>query len=660
MLEPGERQLLADALRPPQGYRFDCAVSTTYTLDLLTLLTMPVAFTLYHWAASEGQSKLDPLALLDAVRRHARRIHVFCQAGRIAVPKRSQLLFGYLEGSVIEAAAPNGGVFHPKVTVLRYTADPDAVADDEDAPSPESVWYRVLCASRNLTFDRSWDTLLTLEGALDLNRVNAFARNRGLSRFVAALPEMAVRSVGEEARADIEQIADELLRVRFEKPEGFTDLAFWPIGLDHSEVWPFDTRTDRVLVVSPFVDPTFLDWMADQTDELHLVSRVEALDGLPKTSLRHCESCHTLNDSAQTLEPQIEPDDETPPESDAENTPRDDDSVEVEPSEIPLRGLHAKLFVADAGWEAKVWTGSANATAAAFERNVEFLVELTGRASRHGVRSLLREGEEDGGRDRDISFRDLLVPYRRTGTAAADDPVDQQLEKLIDQARAALVRAQLFARVKPQGGNGTSSYDLAIEATDSSPRLPSEVTLTARPISLRRENATALRDLSIRPIVTFSALSFEALTGFIAVEAVATRRGRSQTAAFVLNLPLLGAPSDRENRLLLALLSNRQRLLRYLLMLLADADLDPRQLLGESETAADSGDADAHETSFGLPLLEPLIRTLGRDPQRLRHVARLIDDIRSTEEGRRIVPAEFMAIWEPIWAASKELVDGQT
>jgi len=50
MLEPGQRQLLTEALRPPEGYRFDCAVVTTYTLDLLTLLGMLRTFTLYHWA----------------------------------------------------------------------------------------------------------------------------------------------------------------------------------------------------------------------------------------------------------------------------------------------------------------------------------------------------------------------------------------------------------------------------------------------------------------------------------------------------------------------------------------------------------------------------------------------------------------------------------
>ena len=36
MLAPNDRQLLGEALRPPEGYRFDRAVSTTFTLDLLT------------------------------------------------------------------------------------------------------------------------------------------------------------------------------------------------------------------------------------------------------------------------------------------------------------------------------------------------------------------------------------------------------------------------------------------------------------------------------------------------------------------------------------------------------------------------------------------------------------------------------------------------
>ena len=50
----------------------------------------------------------------------------------------------------------------------------------------------------------------------------------------------------------------------------------------------------------------------------------------------------------------------------------------------PARDLHAKLYVADDGWNAHLWTGSANATDAAFgeNENVEFLVQLTGKKAR--------------------------------------------------------------------------------------------------------------------------------------------------------------------------------------------------------------------------------------------------------------------------------------
>ena len=127
-----------------------------------------------------------------------------------------------------------------------------------------------------------------------------------------------------------------------------------------------------------------------------------------------------------------------------------------------------------------------------------------------------------------------------------------------------------------------------------------------------------------------------------------------------MNLPLSGAPGDRENRLLLALLNNRQRLLRYLLLLLAEADLDPCQVLGQCEGTGDRGNGETRDTSFGLPLLEPLMRALDRDPHRLVHIARLVDDLQATEDGRKIVPAEFMAIWEPIWRASKEQADAKS
>src|SRR6476646_8984946 len=112
MLEPRDRRLLLESLRPPEGYTLDHGLSTTFSLDLLALLTAPLAFTLFDADAALTPSDrngppADPLALLLALRRQAGRISLFCQAGRIVVPARHQLLFGYLESSVFEATAPD-------------------------------------------------------------------------------------------------------------------------------------------------------------------------------------------------------------------------------------------------------------------------------------------------------------------------------------------------------------------------------------------------------------------------------------------------------------------------------------------------------------------------------------------------------------------------
>lgn len=56
-------------------------------------------------------------------------------------------------------------------------------------------------------------------------------------------------------------------------------------------------------------------------------------------------------------------------------------------SEI-LKGLHAKAYIGQNGWDTTITMGSANATTAALVdgRNVELLVALTGKTSKVGGR----------------------------------------------------------------------------------------------------------------------------------------------------------------------------------------------------------------------------------------------------------------------------------
>jgi len=99
MLAPSDRSLLHDHFRPPEGYRFSSAVGTTYSLDLVALMTVPLAFTFFDAEAPEderdGDDQLAPLALLEALRRQAAALTVFCHAGAIYVPSRQRPLFAF-------------------------------------------------------------------------------------------------------------------------------------------------------------------------------------------------------------------------------------------------------------------------------------------------------------------------------------------------------------------------------------------------------------------------------------------------------------------------------------------------------------------------------------------------------------------------------------
>ena len=124
MLGTRERSLLLDSLRPPAGYRLQRAVGTSFTLDLMALLTAPLAFTFFDAQDEDGAPLADPVALLEALRRHAEKVTLFCQAGAIEVPKPDQTLLAYLEGSVIEVQPRHeGGIFHPKLWVLNFESE---------------------------------------------------------------------------------------------------------------------------------------------------------------------------------------------------------------------------------------------------------------------------------------------------------------------------------------------------------------------------------------------------------------------------------------------------------------------------------------------------------------------------------------------------------
>jgi hypothetical protein len=611
MLEPEARHLLLDALRPPPGYALDLAMGTTYSLDLLALMTAPVAFAMFDRQRNDGSPLDDPIAALQALRAHASRITLFCQAGQIAVPPNYRSLLVYLEGSVHPVVPPRPeAIFHPKVWYLRFRR-----ADGDD------VAYRLLCLSRNLTFDRSWDTLLCLDG-----RPGGRQDQPELARFATSLVAMAapVRPVSPERAEELRELGRQFSAAEWALPLGFDRIRFWPLGDDGVERWPFEGRRDRMLVISPFVTAGALARLTKTHRGSVLISRPETFDALGGDATKHLAERLVLSPDAFA------------PDAEGAGSSRVEEIAES--VEHHLDGLHAKTYVADAGRRARVWTGSANATDAAFHENVEFLIELEGRKDRCGVEAALGE------QDKRLGLRKLVAAYDPPQPEPREPTDAELLDQRLDRARRAIGGLRFIAACAP-ATDGLWTLDLrgdtAVPGWDDA---FAGIALAIRPVTLAQGFA-ASPECDASGLRVGFVVSEAAVTPYFAVELTIEQA----EAHFLIVAGLVDPPAGRVEGVLTELLSNRADLIRFLLLLLGNVE----DALAAFEFRRDQ----AEPSSAWLPglsseaLFEPLVRAYARDPERLRDVERVVAELARNPEGEAVLPEGWDEIWGPISAA---------
>jgi hypothetical protein len=605
MLEPSTRTIFFDMLRPPEGYELHEGIATTYSLDLVTLLTAPLAFTAFEYSDTEGKPTADPVLLLEALRRNADKLTVFCQAGRAMAPAQQGILYSYLEKMVVEVTAPLGGVFHPKLWLLRF--------DGEGHPI-----VRLVILSRNLTGDRCWDISLVMDGEIS-DRKKGFGAHAPFADFIQGLPALGIHPQDAVILERAKRLADDMRRADFSPPDGFNTYSFIPLGLKKTRKLPFFEKRKRILVVSPFLTRAFLDNLTDGTDGHILVSRIDELAKLPSAALEPFDQIYTLAEAAQSLECGDE---------------------ETKTTDTTLTGLHAKLYLIDEGWDSTLYIGSANATSAGFSKNVEILVGLTGKRSQVGIDQVMH------GSDGQASFLSLLVPYTPPDTPVEPDAIEEELEGRLDEFRLAIATAGLRVVVDEIKGQ----YTLRLTGTESV-SITEGVSASLWPITVP-EKANA-RTLASGESLAFGPLPLAAVTAFFGVAARATAQGVSVDARFVLPLPLDNAPSGRREAILGALLDDPEKFLRFLQFLLGDLDD-----LGPLPTGNDRLDGSSYGSwrSSSFVLFESLLRALNEDPRRLDYVASTVTEVLTTPNGKERLPLGFMPIWEAVWAARKDLV----
>lgn len=597
MLSPDSRQVLLEALRPPLGAELDAAVATTFTLSLQAALVPALAFS----SLRLNDETKDPVVILEAIKRIGDRTDVFCQAGCIAVPKAPPDLLAFIEPMIHQVAPPRGGLFHPKLWLLKFkNAD-------------ESTSHRLLVLSRNLTNDNTWDIIVRLDSSGQAGR--NLPENRALSKLLSALPDSCVNPIDTDRRQRVLALAKEVQRVKWELPTGARSLMFHLTTERNSVDW----TSGETLVISPFVNDEGLNVTAAAGG--HLVARPEQLEMLSPATLERFDT-YVLNPAAGV-------------QTALDHAKADPGSAFDSPNPPATSGLaadlHAKVYILEptAQWKtARVLLGSANATSSAFGRNVEFMVELTGHRDTFGIQTVI--GDE-------ADLFPYLSPYTTDGGAEQSD-TDKLQAQVESWLRSVASIPHTVTVMDPVPSPSSGSHDLSLESKGTYALRPGwdvQVGLLTRPGQEQGAATGSPLDLHVTDVPTAD------VTPYLTVNVIASG---DVSASTVVVADLVNPPDDRLDLVLARQIDSPEKLMRLIRLLLDFAN--PAAL-----ASFENGEASPMtwtSTSGGSGELELILRALAADPKILDNLDDLITRLQKTEQGRAVLPPDFARLWKQV------------
>ncbi|MCY3579698.1 MAG: hypothetical protein OXH33_03940, partial [bacterium] len=121
---------------------------------------------------------------------------------------------------------------------------------------------------------------------------------------------------------------------------------------------------------------------------------------------------------------------------------------------------------------------------------------------------------------------------------------------------------------------------------------------------------------------------------------------------------LVGAPQDRKERIMRSFLTDNDRVL-WLLMLILRGGEGLVGGLSQTGTTRSGGGGGGGAGSWGgfsrETLLESLLRCLSNNPDRLYEIESLVADLKSSDEEGALLPEDLQKILKPVLDAGKGL-----
>lgn len=588
-------------LCPPSGYRLDQAVATTYSADLGTLLSIPVA--LVYAQTLEGDLTGARFQLLEAIKRFSKEVTIYHQAGQLHVPSGLNWLHAFLEDALVPILPLDAfTAFHPKIWVLRY------VPTDEETRAKNPVRFRVIVLSRNLTFNRRWDVAACLEGEVG-EEVKAV--NQPLIDFIQWLH-------GQRAIPKIADFIGQLSRVSFATPDPFESHAFHPIGIPTHPTNPLGSQKARkTLVMSPFLHEAALRQLrANTQSELFLFSERHELEKLPTALLETLTSYH-LSDLVV----------------DGESL----SAAEEGTTDIQRQHLHAKLFAFENKEETTWFLGSANATQAALVRNFEFMLELKGHTPATRIHRTFKELVCEGdGKGPFESFKPEM--------GGKDDAEERRREAEFRRFEYALLNSEIRAQVRP-AEMGTN-FDLHLALHLETVPVRSDLVVTVQPFNTKQKITPRRLETGKVENCVFENLGELELSRFVHFR-IESPDGELHHG-FLFRIEVEDLPADRLENILKKIIDSRDKFFDYLRFLLAEEITKEDLLAGTGLDGENTNhNSDTEGWYFDLPIYEQLLVAASRSPRKLAEVDEVIRHLsQGTEESECVIPDTFLSFWE--------------
>lgn len=586
MLKPTSDRLdYSKMLAPPYGYDTVFAVGTTYSLDLDALIGISIALGLSD--SIDSGLKDNPIYLLEALQKTSNKVLVFCEGGQIKAPPNAHALHILLEKMVFEIVLKNKKSFHPKFWLVKYENE------------HREALYRCVVLSRNLTFDRSWDVAVCIEGKVDGRLNGGYDKSRPISDFLNSLLKLSRRDeINRDKRKSLTGLTKEILSVKFELNEKqFSDYDYLPIGIDGYDIdyTELFNNYHELFVISPFLSDSTINDFNKQAltnpNKNTLITRKSELSKLKPSSANNFE-IYVMKDLIVSGEEAIS-------EGDMDEISSNNQSQDI----------HAKFYLKTKYSDSELYIGSLNASHSACYGNVEFLLKLYGKRRHLNVDQL--KNDLFGDNDKDNPFeRAEISPYD-----AIEPPTSDNLEKIIKE----------ICRLKSSATVVESDNKYSLEIIFE--KLPDFHNVIISPLLSKKEQA-------LSNTVIFIELQMLQLSEFYIIEVT----NGEESVRRVIKIKTDNIPNSRESQLVNSIVKDKHGFVQYITFLLGDD-----YLLSMIENDSLEKNGFIFGNGVQVPALyEKMLKAAVHSPHKFDEIKRLMDLISDSN----IIPEGFKELYE--------------